>query len=125
MRATITSIKNVAAVGWPSGPSDRAALATAMGPGWRVVDIREAPPSVSALLLPPCSPRAVSAVRAEFTSARIVVIEASGTGEGLSDHDHLTPCRCLSAGADAHVLARGPADMAAAVLGSVTLHRAA
>ena len=103
---------HVVAIGWPAAGAEMARLASVLGPGWLVIDIVDAPRDADVVLVHRCSPQAVQLVRREFPRARVVLVEPAEGAEGPD------VCRCLSAGAAAHVLVRDALDVAAAVLGS-------
>ncbi len=63
------------AIGMPTSDSERAALATSLGGGCRVVDIREAPPDTAILVVPPCSAHAINSLMDAYPLARVLVLE--------------------------------------------------
>jgi hypothetical protein len=103
------------AVGYPTTDLEMQRLSALLGRTWNVVDICHAPLSAEVVLIHRCSPQAVHNLRREFRRALIVVVEPAHESEGPD------VCRCLSAGAAAHVLARSTDDVAAAVLGAAEL----
>ena len=58
----------------------RAYLSAALGDDFAVVDIKTAPETIDALLVPPLSPQALGILRAEFPSARLIVTEFDDAG---------------------------------------------
>jgi hypothetical protein len=63
------------AIGMPTSDSERAALATSLGGGCRVVDIRDAPPDTAILVVPPCSAHAIASLMDTYPIARVLVLE--------------------------------------------------
>lgn len=103
------------AVGYPTTDSEMRRLSALLGRTWNAVDICQAPLSAEVVLIHRCSPQAVRSLRREFGRALIVVVEPAHEAQGPD------VCRCLSAGAAAHVVARSTVDVAAAVLGAAEL----
>ena len=56
----------VVAVGFPLSAEQRQTMAEAMGPGYELEDIRQAPADAALVLVPPCSPQALRALQALF-----------------------------------------------------------
>jgi hypothetical protein len=63
------------AIGMPISESELGSLRRALGPRYSVMDIREAPPDVSVLVVPRCSPGAIDALGRTFPSAQVVVLD--------------------------------------------------
>lgn len=64
----------VIAVGFPSEEAERQCLAAAVG-ARRIEDIRRAPADATLVLVPPCSPQALRALRRAYPAAAIVVVD--------------------------------------------------
>lgn len=103
------------AVGYPTTDLEMQRLSALLGRSWNAVDICEAPLSAEVVLIHRCSPQAVRNLQRQFRRARVVVVEPVHAAEGPD------VCRCLSAGAAAHVVTRSTDDVAAAVLGAAEL----
>jgi hypothetical protein len=87
------------ATGMPMSGDERHKIVTALGPGYRVVDIREAPLDTTLIVVGPCSAGAIRELTATFPHARVLVIERQGaTTAG-------PVVRALRAGAVAYVVA--------------------
>lgn len=106
------TVDQVVAVGYPARGTEMAKLSDLLGPNWSVADIHAAPRDVTVVLVHRCSPQTVHRLHVQFPGARVVLVEPADGPEGPD------VCRCLSAGATAHVLVRDELDIAAAVLGS-------
>ena len=63
------------AIGMPTSDSERTTLASSLGGGCRVVDIREAPPHTAILVVPPCSAHAINSLMEAYPLARVLVLE--------------------------------------------------
>lgn len=79
----------------------RSALSAELGPGYLVLDLREAPPTADVVLVPPGSPQLVAAVRSQFPGAQVVVTEIEDVELGVG---YAGPVRrLLDAGADTYL----------------------
>lgn len=79
------------------------AMAADLGPGFRLVDIRDAPERVDVVLAPPCSPQTIRRLCDSFPAARVVVIEVREHGSGLRVDGPVG--RTLDGGASAYFVA--------------------
>ncbi len=95
----------VVAVGFPLSAEQRQTMAEAMGPGYELEDIRQAPADAALVLVPPCSPQALRALQALFPNSDIVVVDP----DGLPDRD--TARRAIGAGARDYVTTRGLGEL--------------
>jgi hypothetical protein len=98
------------AIGMPMPDGDRAALEAALAPGFRVVDIRDAPPDTAIVVVPPCSAHAIETLTVGFPLAKILVVE--GPWPILSG-----PVTCaIRAGAYGYAVGEtGPGDLAESI----------
>ena len=79
----------------------RAYLSAALGDEFAVVDIKTAPETIDALLVPPVSAGALGILRGEFPSARLIVAEFDDPESGTWIDGPIS--RALAAGADAYL----------------------
>lgn len=91
----------------------RAYLSSALGDEFAVVDIKTAPETVDALLVPPLSPAALGILRGEFPSARLIVTELDDLQSGTWIAGPVT--RAMAAGAYAYLTPGTLGDLAAEV----------
>jgi len=91
----------------------RAYLSAALGDEFAVVDIKTAPETIDALLVPPLSATALGILRGEFPSARLIVAEFDDPASGTWIAGPIT--RALAAGADAYLTPGTLGDLAADV----------
>jgi hypothetical protein len=91
----------------------RAYLSAALGDEFAVVDIRTAPETIDALLVPPLSAQALSILRGEFPSARLIVTEFDDPQSGLRIAGPVT--RAMAAGAHAYLTPETLGDLASEV----------
>ena len=91
----------------------RAYLSAALGDDFAVVDIRTAPETVDALLVPPLSAQALSILRGEFPSARLIVTEFDDRQSGTWIAGPVT--RARAAGAHAYLTPETLEELAAEV----------
>jgi hypothetical protein len=92
----------------------RVFLSTALGTDYAVVDIRSAPESIDALLVPPISAQALAILAAQYPSARIIVTEFDDPESGAWVPGPVT--RAMAAGAHAYLTPETLADLASEVL---------
>ena len=90
------SDEHVAAVMFPAGATERAALAASLGHDWTALDGRRID-HAAAVFVRPCSVQTIAGIRRRFPEAHIVIVESSVPGR-----THLVgPVqRLLQAGAD-------------------------
>jgi hypothetical protein len=79
----------------------RAYLSWALGDEYAVVDIKKAPETIDALLVPPLSPQALTILRSQYPSARLIVTEFDDPESGTWIAGPIT--RAMSAGAHAYL----------------------
>ncbi|MGY6651965.1 hypothetical protein ACXIZN_07310 [Amycolatopsis sp. TRM77291] len=79
----------------------RNALSERLGPGYLVLDLRSAPPTVDVLLVPPGSPQLIGNFRALYPKARIVLTEIEDAELGVKYEGPVR--RLLDAGAEAYL----------------------
>jgi hypothetical protein len=79
----------------------RAYLSSALGDEYAVVDIRKAPETIDALLVPPLSAQALGILRSEFPSARLIVAEFEDPESDTWIAGPIT--RAMAAGAHAYL----------------------
>jgi hypothetical protein len=91
----------------------RAYLSVALGDDFAVVDIRRAPETIDALLVPPLSAQALGILRRDFPSARLIVIELDDPESGTWITGPVA--RALAAGADAYLTPGTLGDLASEV----------
>ncbi|MGZ5295276.1 MAG: hypothetical protein ACXWH5_15000 [Actinomycetota bacterium] len=91
----------------------RAYLSAALGDDFAVVDIKTAPETIDALLVPPLSAQALGILRSEFPSARLIVTELDDAQSGTSIAGPVT--RAMAAGAHAYLTPGTLGDLAAEV----------
>jgi hypothetical protein len=91
----------------------RAYLSWALGDEYAVVDIRKAPETIDALLVPPLSAQALGILRGEFPSARLIVAEFDDPESGTRFAGPVT--RAIAAGADAYLTPGTLGDLASEV----------
>jgi hypothetical protein len=91
----------------------RAYLSSALGDEYAVVDIRKAPETIDALLVPPLSAQALGILRSEFPSARLIVAEFDDPESGTQFAGPVT--RAKAAGADAYLTPETLGDLATGV----------
>lgn len=91
----------------------RAYLSAALGDDFAVVDIKTAPETIDALLVPPLSAQALGILRAEFPSARLIVTEFDDARSGTWIAGPVT--RAMAAGAHAYLTPGTLGDLAADV----------
>jgi hypothetical protein len=102
------------AVGFRLAADQLEAVQQALGPGFVVEDIRRASPDAAIVVIPPCSPGAIQAVRRTFPTAHILVVEAdTGAPEGAIG-------RALAAGASGYARTAGVGGLVASVRWAVT-----
>jgi hypothetical protein len=87
----------VVAVALRLSPEQLEALRDALGPECAVEDIRRAPRDSALVVVPPCSPGALTAVMRTFPKARVLVVEMEG------DATSGPVARALGAGAAGYV----------------------
>ena len=103
----------VVATGMKVNERVRAYLSAALGDDFAVVDIRSAPETVDALLVPPLSAQALSILRGEFPSARVIVTELDDPQSGTWIAGPVT--RAMAAGAHAYLTPETLDDLATEV----------
>jgi hypothetical protein len=103
----------VVATGMKVTEQVRAYLSVALGDEFAVVDIRSAPETIDALLVPPLSAQALGILRAEFPSARLIVAELDDPESGTRFAGPVT--RAMAAGADAYLTPGTLGDLASEV----------
>ncbi|MGH3306832.1 MAG: hypothetical protein ACRDOX_04005 [Nocardioides sp.] len=91
----------------------RAFLSVALGDEFAVVDIKTAPETIDALLVPPLSAQALGILRRDFPSARLIVAEFDDPESGTWIPGPIT--RAMAAGADAYLTPGTLGDLAAEV----------
>ncbi|MCW2766139.1 MAG: hypothetical protein JWO11_2098 [Nocardioides sp.] len=91
----------------------RACLSAALGDDFAVVDIRTAPETIDALIVPPLSAQALGILRREFPSARLIVTEFDDPESGTWIAGPVT--RAMAAGAHAYLTPGTLGDLAAEV----------
>jgi hypothetical protein len=74
-----TTAAQIVAIALPWSPERLRAMQEALGPGFVVEDIRTAPPETALVVVPPCSPGAIRAVKRTFPAARVLIVEAGAT----------------------------------------------
>ena len=107
----------VVATGMKVTEQVRAYLSAALGDGFAVVDIRTAPETIDALLVPPLSAQALGILRGEFPSARLIVAELDDADSGTWIAGPVT--RAMAAGAHAYLTPGTLGDLADEVRGIV------
>jgi hypothetical protein len=70
------------AIGMPMASEERARIGAAMGPGYQVVDIREAPLDTALVLVGPCSAGAMRMLNRTFPHASVLVLEREASAAG-------------------------------------------
>lgn len=103
----------VVATGMKVTDQVRAYLSAALGDEYAVVDIRKAPETIDALLVPPLSAQALGILRGEFPSARLIVAEFDDPESGTRFAGPVT--RARAAGADAYLTPETLGDLASEV----------
>ena len=91
----------------------RARLSEEFGDDYLVIDMKQAPPTVDVLLVPPGTPQLVHCLRDMFPDARVVVTEIEDDELGVSYAGQVG--RMLDAGASAYLPPRPIAQVAAGV----------
>ena len=91
----------------------RAYLSAALGDEFAVVDIKTAPETIDALLVPPISAQALGILRGEFPSARLIVAEFDDPESGTWIPGPIT--RAMAAGAHAYLTPGTLGDLAAEI----------
>ena len=91
----------------------RARLSEEFGDDYLVIDMKQAPPTVDVLLVPPGTPQLVHGLRGMFPDARVVVTEIEDEELGVSYAGQVG--RMLDAGASAYLPPRPIAQVAAGV----------
>ncbi|EMD24461.1 hypothetical protein [Amycolatopsis azurea] len=81
--------------------SARDSLSDRLGPGYLVLDLHSAPPTVDVLLVPPASPQLIGNFRALYPKARIVITEIEDAELGVKYEGPVR--RLLDAGAEAYL----------------------
>ncbi len=81
--------------------SARDSLSERLGPGYLVLDLHSAPPSVDVLLVPPVSPQLIANFRALYPKARVVITEIEDAELGVKYEGPVR--RLLDAGAEAYL----------------------
>jgi len=81
--------------------SARELLSERLGPGYLVLDLHSAPPTVDVLLVPPGSPQLIGNFRALYPKARIVITEIEDAELGVKYEGPVR--RLLDAGAEAYL----------------------
>lgn len=112
-RATSRPGVKVVATGMKVTDQVRAYLSEALGDDFAVVDIRTAPETIDALLVPPLSAQALGILRSEFPSARLIVTEFDDAQSGTWIAGPVT--RAMAAGAHAYLTPGTLRDLAAEV----------
>jgi antitoxin (DNA-binding transcriptional repressor) of toxin-antitoxin stability system len=103
----------VVATGMKVSERVRAYLSLALGDEYAVVDIRKAPETVDALLVPPLSAQALAILRSQFPSARLIVTEFDDPESGTWIAGPIT--RAKAAGAHAYLTPGNLGELAAEV----------
>ncbi len=101
----------VVATGMKVTETVRAFLSVALGDEFAVVDIKTAPETIDALLVPPVSAQALGILRRDFPSARLIVAEFDDPGSGAWIAGPVT--RAMAAGAHAYLTPGTLGDLAA------------
>ena len=91
----------------------RTFLSTALGDEYAVVDIRRAPETVDALLVPPLSAQALGILRTQFPQARLIITELSDADSDVHVAGPVT--RAMAAGAHAYLAPGTLGDLASEV----------
>ena len=95
----------------------RAYLSAALGDEFAVVDIKTAPETIDALLVPPLSAQALGILRGEYPSARLIVTEFDDPESGTWIAGPIT--RAMAAGAHAYLTPATLGDLASEVRGII------
>lgn len=103
----------VVATGMKVNEQVRAYLSAALGDEFAVVDIKTAPETVDALLVPPVSAQALGILRREYPSARLIVTEFDDPESGTWIAGPIT--RAMAAGANAYLTPGTLGDLASEV----------
>jgi hypothetical protein len=103
----------VVATGMKVTEQVRAYLSLALGDEYAVVDIKRAPETVDALLVPPLSAQALTILRSQFPSARLIVTEFDDPDSGAWIAGPIT--RAMAAGAHAYLTPGTLGELAAEV----------
>ncbi|WET77163.1 hypothetical protein P3102_24085 [Amycolatopsis sp. QT-25] len=101
VRSTDSDDITVVATAMKLSASARDSLSERLGPGYLVLDLRSAPPSVDVLLVPPGSPQLIGNFRALYPRARIVITEIEDAELGVRYEGPVR--RLLDAGAEAYL----------------------
>ncbi|WP_410651026.1 hypothetical protein [Amycolatopsis sp. cmx-4-54] len=101
VRSTDSDDITVVATAMKLSASARDSLSERLGPGYLVLDLRSAPPTVDVLLVPPGSPQLIGNFRALYPKARIVITEIEDAELGVSYEGPVR--RLLDAGAEAYL----------------------
>jgi hypothetical protein len=101
----------VVATGMKVTEGVRAFLSAALGDEFAVVDIKTAPATIDALLVPPVSAQALGILRRDFPSARLIVAEFDDPESGAWIAGPVT--RAMAAGAHAYLTPGTLGDLAA------------
>jgi hypothetical protein len=97
--APVSSELITIALGMPMSDAEHDEIVIALGPGYRVVDICEAPLDTTFVVVGPCSAGAIRRLTATFPRAQVLVVERQGApiaGPVVS---------ALRAGASAYIVA--------------------
>ena len=86
------------AIGMPMAGDEHARIGAALGPGYRVVDIREAPVDTALVVVGPCSAGAMRMLNRTFPHASLLVMEREASSSGGP------VIRALRAGAIAYIV---------------------
>jgi hypothetical protein len=70
------------AIGMPMAGEERARIGAALGSGYRVVDIREAPLDTAMVVVGPCSAGAMRMLNRAFPQAGLLVLERATSNTG-------------------------------------------
>ena len=112
-RTTTRPDVTVVATGMKVTERVRACLSAALGDDVVVVDIKHAPKTIDALLVPPLSAQALGILRSEFPSARLIVTELDDVQSGTWIAGPVT--RAMAAGAHAYLTPGTLEDLAVEV----------
>lgn len=96
----------------------RAKLSAELGPGYIVLDMKSAPPTVDVVLAPPGSPQLIGGLRSMFPRARVIVAEIEDDELGISYGGQVR--RTLDAGADSYLTSTTVPHLAKALEHSMT-----
>ena len=103
----------VVVVAFPLARGVVAALQSALGAAFSVVDIRAVGATADIVLSPSASPQAIGNLRRLFTDAKVLVVELDDLLLGVKIQGPVS--RIMDAGADAYVVASSTVELAGAI----------